>query len=230
MELPFTHRPGRRERHLLRRHENPLFAWPPVSIEPETLLEAQRADHEEMEAFRERFGELLQRAVDLPADAGSDAVLGLKEALEAQYEQSFGLPEDQSEPRQAIARLIAVIMRTVWRHSGADPVAQQELSDEEAARAIHFRLLEQPLVADLLHPQSPIQPEELVPALLSASETEVEAAAEIFDGDQLAVLVRDAEALLAIRANVVPDLSLARARLAVLELRLGQYEPDARID
>ena len=32
MEVPFTHKPGRRERHLRRRHENPLFAWPVESI------------------------------------------------------------------------------------------------------------------------------------------------------------------------------------------------------
>ncbi len=230
MDLPFTHRPGRRERHLLRRHENPLFDWPRVSIEPAILLEAQRADHEEMEAFRDSFRALLQRAVELPADAGSDTVLGLKEALETHYEQSFGLPEDQSEPRQAIARLISVIMRTIWRHAGSDPVAQQELSDEEAARAIHFRLLEQPLVADLLHPESPIRPEELVPALLCAAEPEVEAAAEVFDGDQLAVLVDDAEALLAARADADLDLSAARRRLALLRLRLDQYAPDPRVD
>ena len=230
MELPFSHRPGRRERHLLRRHENPLFAWPPISVQPEVLLDAQRADHEEMETFRDSFRGLLQRAVDLPADAGSDVVLGLKEALETHYEQSFGLPEDQTEPRQAIARLISVIMRTIWRHAGADPVAQQELSDEEVARSMHFRLLEQPLVADLLHPESPIRPEELVPSLLSATEAEVEAAAEVFDGEQLDLLVRDAEALLAARADFGLDLSAARRRLALLRLRLEQYEPVDRAD
>jgi hypothetical protein len=46
MDLPFTHRPGRRERHLRRRHENPLFAWPPAEVAPEVLLAAQKADHE----------------------------------------------------------------------------------------------------------------------------------------------------------------------------------------
>jgi hypothetical protein len=230
MELPFTHRPGRRERHMLRRHENPLFAWPAVPVQPEVLLEAQRSDHDEMEAFRDSFRGLLQRAVDLPADAGSDVVLGLKEALETHYEQSFGLPEDQTEPRQAIARLISVIMRTIWRQAGSDPVAQQELSDEETARAVHFRLLEQPLVADLLHPESPIRPEELVPSLLSATEAEVGAAAEVFDGDQLAIIVQDAEALLSARAAAELDLSGARGRLALLRLRLEQYDPDDRAD
>jgi hypothetical protein len=195
MDLPFTHHPGRRERQLRRRHLNPLFAWPPEEVAPEDLLEAQRLDHEELEAFRQSFRELVQRAVDLPPDAGSDPVLELKADLERHYEQACGLPEDQSEPKQALAKLIGVIMRTLQRHTGDDPTAQQELADEADARQIHFRLLEQPLVADLLHPESPIRPQDLTPALLTASDAEFDAACELFDGPQLAVIVDEADAL-----------------------------------
>jgi hypothetical protein len=195
MDLPFTHKPGRRERHLRRRHGNPLFAWPPEEIPPERLLEAQRLDHEELEAFRESFRALVQRAADLPPDAGSDPVLELKTDLERHYELACGLPEDQTEPKAALAKLIEVIMRTLLRHAGADPTAQQELADEAAARAIHFRLLEQPLVADLLHPGTPIGPQELTPALLTATDAELAAACELFDAPQLAVILDEAEAL-----------------------------------
>jgi hypothetical protein len=164
-------------------------------VAPEDLLEAQRLDHEELEAFRQSFRELVQRAVDLPPDAGSDPVLELKADLERHYEQACGLPEDQSEPKQALAKLIGVIMRTLQRHTGDDPTAQQELADEADARQIHFRLLEQPLVADLLHPESPIRPQDLTPALLTASDAEFDAACELFDGPQLAVIVDEADAL-----------------------------------
>lgn len=158
MELPFTHKPGRRERHLRRQHENPLFGWPPPEIPPEVLLAAQKADHEDMEAFRETFQGLVQRAVDLPPDADSDTVLALKQDLERAYEQSFGLPEDHERERSALAKLIEVIMRAVRRAAGADPLARQELEDEGEARAEHFRLLRLPLLADLLHPETPIPP------------------------------------------------------------------------
>jgi len=83
MDLPFTTTPGRRERHLRRRHENPLFAWPPVAVDPQALLAAQKADHEEMEAFRDAFRALVQRAVDLPPNADSDIVLALRSDLDA---------------------------------------------------------------------------------------------------------------------------------------------------
>ncbi len=221
MELPFTHKPGRRERHLRRRHENPLFAWPPQSVAPEDLLAAQQADHEEMEAFRDSFRNLLRRAVELPPDAGSEIVLELKESLERHYEQSCGLPEEHAREREALRRLIDLVMRAIRKAAGTDPLARQELADEEEARAIHFRLLEHPLIADLLHPHSPITPDELPPTLLDASLDEVEAALELFDTDQVAQLAEQAIRLLKELAARGMDVTQPRQRLALLLARLG---------
>lgn len=216
MELPFTHKPGRRERHLRRRHENPLFVWPPEEVAPEALLAAQQADHEEMESFRETFRALVQRAIDLPSDAGSDLILELKESLERAYEQSCGLPERHDEARAAIRTLIEVIMRALRRVAGTDPLARQELADEEEARAIHFRVLEQPLIADLLHPESPIGPDELAPSVLSAGLDEVAALIEILDAAHCAELATESARLLDDRAARGLDITLARQRLALL--------------
>lgn len=220
MELPFTHRPGRRERHLRRRHENPLFTWPPQAVEPEVLLGAQKADHEEMEAFRNDFRDLIERATKLPADADSEMVLGLKADLERCYEQSFGLPEDHAQERAALRRLIDLIMKAVRRAAGSDPLARQELADEDQARELHFRLLEQPLVADLLYPESPIAPEELTPSLLDASEDEVEAALGLFDLPQVEALARQAIRLLEHLEGEGVTLVRPRQRLRQLLARL----------
>lgn len=221
MELPFTHKPGRRERHLRRRHENPLFAWPLREVEPETLLAAQKADHEEMESFREAFRSLIERAVNLPGDADSDTVLGLKQDLERHYEQSFGLPEDHVRERAALSKLIALIMKAVRRAAGNDPLAHQELADEEQAREIHFRLLEQPLVADLLHPESPIAPDDLAPTLLSATAEEVDAALELFDLPQVEQLAQEAARLIERLEGDGLTLTVPRQRLAQILARVG---------
>lgn len=227
MDLPFTHKPGRRERHLGRRHENPLFAWPPLEVEPETLLAAQKADHEEMESFRAGFRDLIQRAVNLPADADSDSVLALKQDLERRYEQSFGIPEDHARERAALQKLIALIMKAVRRAAGSDPLARQELSDEEEAREIHFRLLEQPLVADLLHPESPIAPEELAPSLLSATAAEVEGVLDLFDLRQVEDLAQACARIIERLEAEGLTLTAPRQRLAQLLSRLGS-EPARR--
>ena len=113
-------------------------------------------------------------------------------------------------------------MQTIRRHAGADPLAQQELDDEQAARELHFRLLEQPVVADLLHPQSPIEPHELTPTLLSATAGEIDAACEIFNSNQLAVIVDEASALRARLADYSLDLTsfdLALSRLQAARMR-----------
>lgn len=224
MELPFTHKPGRRERQLLRRHENPLFRWPPHPVAPEDLLAAQKADHEDLERFQRTFKQAIQQAVELPPDAGSDAVLSLKEALEEHYEQSFALPADLSEERTALKRLIDLIMKALWRQAADDPVAHQELSDEEAARRIHFALLEQPLAADLLHGESCIAPEELAPTLLSSTDAEVAAACELFDGPQLALLLEGCKALVAELAEHKIETHAAANRMALLRQRVEQYD------
>lgn len=227
MDLPFNHRPGRRERHLRRRHNNPLFAWPPQEVVPEDLLAAQRADHDDLQAFGTTLHDLLQRAASLPPNADTQVVLDLKEALETQYEQSYALPGDHAEARAALARLIALIMACIRAQAGNDPIARQELGDEESARAIHFRLLEQPLVADLLHPDSVVAPEELSATLLSANQDEVAAACELFDGRQLAVLVQHGQELVARLGADGPWGAAAKARLQMLQRRLEQYEdPD----
>ncbi len=220
MDLPFTHKPGRRERHLRRQHENPLFAWPPREIPPDELLAAQKADHEDMERFRESFVVLVQQAIDLEPDTGSDTVLHLKEALELAYEQSCGLPEDHSKEKGYIRQLIALIMKTLSRNVTNDPVARAELKDEETARTIHQRLLEQPLVADILHPQSLITADQLTPSVLDASSAEVAAILDIFDSQQLAILVQQATQILdRLKAQGVPiDTPVRRLRQMTTDL------------
>ncbi|MBK1646414.1 hypothetical protein CKO25_17530 [Thiocapsa imhoffii] len=216
MELPFTHRPGRRERQLRRCHENPLFAWPLKEVTPEALLAAQKADHDDMLAFRDDFRAAVQDAVDLPPDAGSEPILALKERLERLYEQSFALPETHTEERAALRKLIALIMQAIRRAAGTDPLARQELADEDEAREIHFRLLEQPLVADLLHPETLITPAELAPTILSASVEEVAALLEILDSGECAALAEHMTRLLDERSASGIDLSSAVHRLAMI--------------
>jgi hypothetical protein len=220
--LPFTHWPGRRERHLIRRHGNPLFGWPPPEVAPEALLEAQRLDHEDLLAFRDGFRVLVQRAIDLPPDAGSDLVLGLKADLERAYEQSLGLPEDQSRERAALGRLIDLVAKAVARAAGNDALALRELAEEGEARAIHFRLIAAPLAADLLHPDCPILPEELAPALLGATAPELAAALGIFDPAQLLELAGQATRLLVGLEALGLHLPQARGRLELLVRRAGE--------
>jgi hypothetical protein len=215
MRIPFSELPGRHERHYRRRLDNPLFD-PPAVADDEALLEVQRLDHEELLAFITELRQTVSRAAALKPREETEVVLKLKEDLERLYETACGLADEQGGNKQAIEHLIGAIMQTVRANAEGDALAMQELAMEEQARALHFTLLQQPLVADLLHPESLIDRETLVPTLLSESEEAVAAALTLFDDTQRGELAREARALLASR-DPEHRLSEARARLAQIE-------------
>ncbi len=206
-----SERPGRHERHLLRRYGNPLFAA--SDLGPADLAEARRQDRDEANDFLGELRELVQRAVDLKPNEDSEVVLALKEALDMAYERASGLGGDQSGNREAIRQLLIVIMNAVRGAASDDPKALAELDAEDEARALHFRLLEEPLVADLLAPDSPIAPDELAATLLSESETATATALSLFDSTQLELLYDEARALLAAAELGREPRDIAEARL-----------------
>ncbi|MES9856228.1 MAG: hypothetical protein ABW166_06460 [Sedimenticola sp.] len=196
MSLRFSQIPGRRERHLIRRHNNPLFPKSVREITPESLLEAQRLDHEEIEGFIGEFHILVHDAVKLQPNEGSEVILKLKGRLDKAYEQACGLADDQTETKEAIKKLTAVVMNAVRIGAGNDAMALQELEQEELARSTHQTLLECSLVADLLYPDSPIAEGELPATLLSTAEDELTTVIKLFDDEQLALLTNESQKLL----------------------------------
>jgi hypothetical protein len=225
MTIAFSRLPGRHERHYRRRIGNPLFPDGPEGPEADSLLEAQRLDHEELVGFLTQLRHTVRRAVDLRPNEGSEVILEIKETLDRLYETSAGLAEDHDGNQAAIRQLLDVIMRNVERGASDDPQALEELAQERIARDAHFALLRSPLVADLLHPQSAITAGDLVPSLLSAGEQDLDAALQLFDREQLGRLYSDAQQYLAglgePPATGVAGLEQIAAHLARLNQQMG---------
>jgi hypothetical protein len=226
MSVAFSEYPGRHERHYRRRLENALFGARALGRDDARLLEMQRLDHEELLAFIAELRETVQQAVDLKPNEGSDVVLALKERLDRLYEQSAGLADRQADNQAAIAQLIEVIMRNVERGAAGDAQAVAELDQERRARAAHFALLREPLVADLLHPDSTIPTEDLAATLLSAGQQALRAALELFDAAQLEQ-VRAAAVDCLGRAG---DSESAKARLQQISERLAELRGAAPLN
>lgn len=216
----FSTYPGPHERQLIRCADNPLFPPKRRQVIQIEVNQAQRHDQEEAAAFHERFRALVQRAIDLPPQADSEVVLKLKEDLDQAYEQACGLAGDTREIKAALKKLLEIVMRAVWRGAGDDAAAQVNLREEEAARATHFVLLEHPLIADLIRPDSPVAPDELIATLLSESAPALAAALTLFDTDQLALLCQDGRGLLETITETSPVVDTARTRLSDMEQRL----------
>jgi hypothetical protein len=197
MSIPFSELPGRHERHYKRRIDNPLFREP-ATLNDADLLNAQRLDHEELLAFITELRATVERALNLKSNEESDVILKLKEDLERLYETSAGLADEQGANQQALSQLLAAVMNTIRSNTTGDSLAEQEMAMEQQARQMHFELLQHALVADLLHPETLIAPDQLVPTLLSSPTEQVKAVMVIFDPEQLAMISQEAQALLSL--------------------------------
>ncbi len=220
MSLQFSQFPGRRERHLLRKMNNPLFPHQEQNITASELQEAQRLDHEELVGFITEFQKLIRTAINLKSNEGSEVILEIKERLDKAYEQASGLADDQTETKQALKKLLQVVMTAVKIGANDDVHALSELEVEEQARTAHFELLEHPIVADILCPDSPIAKNELLPTLLSENKAGLKASLELFDSAQLALLCEDAHHLLKRITTQGEVPQRARQRLQEMETRL----------
>ena len=197
MSIPFSELSGRHERHYKRRLDNPLFREP-ATLNDADLLNAQRLDHEELLAFITELRATVERALNLKSNEESDVILKLKEDLERLYETSAGLADEQGANQQALSQLLAAVMNTIRSNTTGDSLAEQEMAMEQQARQMHFELLQHALVADLLHPETLIAPDQLVPTLLSSPTEQVKAVMVIFDPEQLAMISQEAQALLSL--------------------------------
>ena len=195
MAASFSDLPGRHERHYRRRIDNPLFSLM-IKFHDDDFFEAQRLDHEEILSFIEKFRSTMQQAIDLKPSEESEVILKLKEDLERLYEISAGLADDQKQNQFAIKQLLGIVMGTIITNSSGDPLAEEELQMEAEARSMHFKMLEVPLVADLLHPLSLIDSDELVATLLSEPLDSLEVALQLFDLEQKEQISAQAQALL----------------------------------
>jgi len=218
-------RPGVREAHLLRKKDNPLFAAAVGEVSNEALAAARLKDGLELDQFVQSFQALVQRAVALEPNTPSESILEIKEELDRYYQQACGLPGDQNQVKQAIRKLVDVIMQAVRSGIGNDAYAARQLDEEDMARQTHYELQELPLVAALTHTDSPIAENELVPALLSEDDNRLERGLVLFDGNQLAAICHDAEQLL---DRIDPDKQIVDAwrRLDIIRDYYQNSSPD----
>ncbi len=217
-------RPGVREQQLLRKMNNPLFGEVRSKVGKDDLAQARLEDGLEKDRFLAAFQALVQQAVDLQSNTPSETVLEIKAQLDHSYQQACALAGDMTPIKQSITRLVDLIMQAIRAGAGNDAHVQQQLIEEDIARKAHYELQEIPLVAALMHPDSPVAADELIPSLLSEAEHTLAATLSLFDEQQMAALCHDAGAFLAQRD---PERTLADAwaRLQLIENHYRQLKP-----
>ena len=217
-------RPGVREQQLLRKMNNPLFGEVRSRIGKDDLAQARLQDGLEKDRFLTTFQALVQRAVDLQPNTPSETILEIKAELDHSYQQACALPGDMRPIKESIIRLVDLIMQAIRAGAGNDAHVQQQLTEEDVARKAHYELQEIPLVAALMHPDSPVAADELIPSLLSEAAQSLAATLTLFDEQQMAALCHDAGVFLA-QHDPEHRLTDAWARLELIENHYRQLEP-----
>ncbi|MDH5660595.1 MAG: hypothetical protein OEY65_06325 [Gammaproteobacteria bacterium] len=196
MSMNFSSAPGPHERHLKRRLLNPLFPKPEREVTQQDIDDAQKKDEENLLEFMTYFQSVVQKTTQLGSNSESDVVLQIKEQLDECYATSCAMPGEHSNLKVAIKKLIIAIMAAIRKGAAGDPVALKKLDEEDIAREMHNELHERKLIADLMLEKSPILEHELTPTLLNEETDDLEAALQLFSPEQLALVVKDAQALL----------------------------------
>lgn len=198
MSKTIDHALGAYERHVRRISENPAL-FPNRKISIADAVQAQDKDQAEFEQAQKELVVLVQQVIDLDAKADSQIILDLKSELERVYTWIASLGGDQQKNKDAIKKLINVMISTIRAQAGNDSLALQEMEMEQQARDEHFRLLEFPLIADLLREQTSIPADDLAATILCEDQAAVELALGFFNGMELTEL---AEAALKIHQDL----------------------------
>jgi len=188
--------PGAVERHLIRRDANLLFTDRKTIVNSDTLMEAQKKDHEILQQFMLDFKETMLKAVEFKANEDSEVILEIKDSLDKLYATSSTIGDDQTRIKDSIKKFLSVLMQAVRKGAGDDAHALQELDQEDMAREANFNFLDSQLAADILDPDSPIDDIDLVPTLLSANKDDLALATQLFDKDQISYVLTEAEKLI----------------------------------
>jgi len=188
--------PGAFERHLIRRHNNPLFGDRQTEVNSETLQEMQKKDHEILQQFMLDFRDTMTKSMSFKPNEDSEVILGVKDSLDKLYGIAACVADDQTRIKESIKKLLGIIMQSVKKGAGDDPKAIQELEQEDLARDANFNFLESKLVADILDSDSPIEDIDLVPTILSAQKDDLALASQLFDKEQIDYILSEGEKLL----------------------------------
>jgi hypothetical protein len=169
--------PGAAERHLQRRHSNPLFPLHRQMVTAREVYEARLADAQALHEISNELSELshsFSQTTELPLNWQS-FLEGYRDYVDRLDERRLAAGGQNAPLGDAIERLRTDILKT-WRtslHRNRHSLAT--LDQEEAQRAERRELLYGcDWAAQLLSNGSLIPPDEVVPALLSESPAELE--------------------------------------------------------
>ncbi|MCG8383552.1 MAG: hypothetical protein MJA28_15265 [Gammaproteobacteria bacterium] len=181
--LVFSKSPGIRERHLIRKQDNPLL----VSDKPlsqQDIREARTADQKEVNEFLVDLYKLIAKAPKLDLEENFDEALDYMQQLGAKECLSVTLGGALAPVKPRLARMIDNVTRALWRSAAHHTHVMAQLEAFEGEREAHQELLQHQFIADLMHADNIISAHDFVQVLLYEDEDVIKTMMAVLGQDQ----------------------------------------------
>ena len=165
--IDWSERPGCFERHLQRRHNNPLFPSERQHVTAADVAVARRRDAQDFESLRAEYVQFLEDVTQLPDDLPSREVNPIRERIGDLTQRAAQVGGQASEIASRLTTFRRKLIQT-WSNSFSDnPNALKELQEAEAFYHAGAWKFNNPFVAQMNRDDTPITREEVVPSILT---------------------------------------------------------------
>lgn len=227
--MEFSEWPGAWERHIIRRHEFPMFFLDQAAPGMRELAQAQLLDKSELAQLETELAQLVSRCTEISESADIDVIRAIKTDLDRCYDSACGMGADLNEQKEALTLLNEVITTAIRRTlRDDDEHARLLLIKQESVRMRHLTRLNYPIVCDLLREVSSIPAQELAAAMLCETDEAFTVALEVLDPHSKRELLADINKL-AVKLSDAPKPPDVERKLAILQKTLAtSHEQKAR--
>lgn len=189
--LEWSANPGFYERQLQRRHNNVLFPFAKRRVSQKDVFIARLLDADEAKAFREQWMGCLEKITGMPDKSSVAEMTDLLQELSGLLEKGASIGGDIAEYLKGIREAYKLVVASLYEAFENNQEATDALRTAEAVHWSSNEKLLNPFIAQVKR----MQPDDLIPALLSEDATTIRLAVE--------VLGNTPEALEATRTGVI---------------------------
>lgn len=208
-DLEFSENPGFFERHLRRKHNNPLFPEQDRLVTQEQIEAARERDQSDVFELKARFIDLLSDVQETPEHATGDHIGRLREAIDDLLHRAAEIGGDADAIRDSLSELRDTLI-DIWREGvRGNEVSLRALDDAERMHREYHEIFNTPFLAQVQR----IPSEDVIPAMLSEPPETIRKVMSLFEGEKRATIVREASGLLESVIAEGADISLADEKL-----------------
>jgi hypothetical protein len=187
-ELKWSENAGCFERHLKRKHENPLFPEPDRNVTQEQIDEAQRQDQADAVSLQKKLLDLASDIAKLPALATWSNCSPIRERIDDLLSEVAGVGGPADNTRESLNSIRTALISSLREGIKDNEKASKALEEAEEYHQKQIEIAHDPFVAQM----GRIPSDDVVPAMLSESPETIWKAMSIMNENTVDLVVADA--------------------------------------